>query len=69
MPGAEAGSRASLLDLPKVRAKDGSSLPMAGHMRRITQLQSFPSLPYIYDVILLRLLRGVCDLGVEGNIE
>ena len=69
MPGAEAGSSTSLLDLPNVRTEDGSSLPMAGNMRWIAQLQGVPLVPYIYDLVLLCLLRSVGNVGVEGDSE
>ena len=69
MPGAEAGSRAPLLNVPDVRIEDGSSLPLAGYLCGTAKLQSLPPLSYIYNVVLLRLLRGLGDLGLQGDIK
>lgn len=69
MPGAEAGSRAPLLNVPDVRIEDGSSLPLAGYLCGTSKLQSLPPIPHIYNVVLLRLLRGLGDLGLQGDIK
>lgn len=69
MPGAEAGSRAPLLNMPDLRIEDGPSLSLAGYLCGTAKLQSLSPLPYIYNVVLLRLLRGVGDLGLQGDIK
>lgn len=69
MPGEETRPSASLLDMSQMCSKNGSSLPVAGYMRWIAQLQGISAIPYIYDRILLRLFRSVRDLGMEGDIE
>ncbi len=69
MPGAEAGSCAPLLDVPDMCTEDGSSLSLAGYLCGTAKLQGLPPLPHIYNVVLLRLLRGLGHLGLQGDIE
>ncbi len=69
MPGEEAGSRAPLLDVSDMRVENGSSLSLAGSLRGTAKLQGFPSVPDIYNGVLLRLLRSLGDLGIQGDIE
>lgn len=69
MPGAEAGSRAPLLNMPDLRIEDGPSLSLAGYLCGTAKLQSLPPLPHIYNVVLLRLLRSLGDLGLQGDTK
>ena len=50
-------------------AEDGSSLSLAGELCGTAELQGVSPVPHIYNGILLRLLRGFGDLGLEGDIE
>lgn len=69
MPGEEARSRPSLLDLSKVCLEDGPPLSLAGDLRWATQLQGFPPVPDIHDTILLRMFWGFGHVGMEGDFE
>lgn len=69
MSGSEARSSASLLDMSNLRFEDGSSLPVAGNLRGITKLQNVSAVFDLHNLLLLRLFRSICCLGLEGNIE
>jgi hypothetical protein len=55
--------------MQEMRAKDGSPLPVAGHMCRIAKLQSICAISYLHDSLLLGLLCGFRMLGLERDFE
>lgn len=42
---------------------------MAGNMRWTTKLQGVPPIPYLHDTFLLRMLRSLGDVGMDGDSE
>lgn len=59
----EARSSTSLLELQTMCTQDGSSLPLAGDVRRIEELQGVYTISRVHDVVLLALpwdFRIVC---------
>ena len=48
-----------------MRAQDGSPLPLACHLRGSEKLQSFFVIPYLYEYLLLLVLRDYLRLALE----
>ena len=68
MQNTETGPHTSLFYMRALRTQDGSSLPLARHMRGNEELQGLSSVPDLHIHILLGLLCGDLDLALERSV-
>lgn len=68
MPDPETGPRSSLLHVQTVRAEDGSSLSVAGHLCRAIQLQTVFAVFDLHIAVLLGGFCGGCWMDLDGGI-